>query len=867
MRNEKAIAFAFLAVVCVPLMASGYGVEGEPGLRAAEQDGPDKIVLTFGPSFYSKQAAEHPEMFQVVSATDGNFQLGVPASGVKVGAPKDDARYPDGYAGPRFETTTVEITLPRAMKDGHRYWMRVNSRWITAANKRARWIEQKGKTPQDLQDPRYGIRELRILTPQALHVMTGAGIDVRALNDTETMSVISADDPDFKEPVHPVQVGRRSNLDFYIPAGWPWRYHQRHELFLVFKKTFKNGKSYEVNINAKPDKPVTCGVAKSTLAFSDASSTNLAIKVNQCGYLPDAPEKSAYIGMWMGDLNACDFTPFAARFEVRDARTRKVVLAGNADPVRKATYKLVAGKLEPDPGQVKGPETVYKVDLSYENVTRLDLSPLNTPGTYYVCVPGMGRSMTFRVDKDIYSEPFKALMNGLLHQRCGIELKEPLTKHYRSACHRNSTEYSTFRNGVDKDPFRNLPKTASDGKKHDIWGGHHDAGDWNPRAHMEVAEALFLLYELNPGAFTDGQLNIPERGNSIPDVLDEALWALNLWVRLQDEDGGVHGGIESNGDPVDGDEAATDRLREFAFARDTAASYRFAAAAAQASIILGGLGEKKEAGLWLERSLKAWKWAETNGGEKENDQHAFAAAMLLRSTGEEAYGRSFEKNSVFSGDIRAPVLKWDKYDQMYASFYYCLAAKAKPEMKENIVLSFERSFRDWERSAETTAYRFMKEPYAPCTWGSGGLPVWLRLPAMTMRVTGDEELKSSCRRWIILTDDFSLGCNPMNLVFTVGLGQRYVTTAWHHLMENSPAGIIPGLQSEGPGGRYTAGQDPGGGGMGNWPGMSLYPPGAWPELYKFSENASPGANEGITVNQVYSAFAYGLLCPPIGHGQ
>ena len=53
--------------------------------------------------------------------------------------------------------------------------------------------------------------------------------------------------------------------------------------------------------------------------------------------------------------------------------------------------------------------------------------------------------------------------------------------------------------------------------------------------------------------------------------------------------------------------------------------------------------------------------------------------------------------------------------------------------------------------------------------------------------------------------------------------------------------------------------DWGRGGMGRWPGMSLFPPGPWPDLYKYSENASPGMNEGVTSNMAATAFAYAIF--------
>jgi hypothetical protein len=300
-------------------------------------------------------------------------------------------------------------------------------------------------------------------------------------------------------------------------------------------------------------------------------------------------------------------------------------------------------------------------------------------------------------------------------------------------------------------------------------------------------------------------------------------------------------------------------LREFAFAKDAKGSYWFAAVAAQASILWGQNGRADEAKEFLERAVRAWNWAEKNGGDKEHDMHVFAASMLLRATGEDKYKRAFAAHSVYSSKPDSVPVQHGKYDQRFGSFYYALAEKADEKLKANIVKSFESEFSAWRRAAETTSYRYMRSPYSPNTWGTGGLPKWPIAPAMTMALSKNTAVKKDARQWLSFTNDFSLGCHPMNLVFTVGLGDRYVTHAWHHLMEQSPEGIIPGLQSEAAGGRFTAGERPAKGGMGGWAGMSMHPAGQWPDLYKFSEDASPGMNEGVVVTQVRAALAYGLF--------
>ncbi len=826
------------------------------GIRSAEYLDANTVKILIGPGFNGRSLAGREKMFQLVSPSDNKFQCGIGAESVVLAGSKDDIEYPASWKGEKFQVFELLLKFPSDKTIDtakHKYWIRVNSDFLVAKNKRSEWL---GNPQIDLSNKLgsfYGIREISVVSPKAVKLSLGCGIYLAGLKK-ENISINSNDDDDFKSPSHPDKIGRRSNLDFYIPSGWPWKYVQKHDLFLILDKNLKQGKTYRISFAPG----LTCGRSEIELKLRDSESINQSIKVNQLGYLPDSKEKFAYVGLWMGDLNAYDFSGEIPSFEVRQRKTNEPVMKGIPALRRKATYKLENGKLDPDPAKVKGPETVYKADLSYEDIYEIDLSSLTAEGEYYVSVPGMGRSLPFRVSSNIYETAFTTVMNGLLHQRCGIELKEPFSTRYRPACHRNCTEYSSFRAGMDKDPISALAKYATDGVKHDMPGGHHDAGDWNPRAHIEVAEMLFLLYELNGDRIKDIVLNIPEKGNKIPDVIDEALWALNLWKYLQDEDGGVRNGIESNGDPREGDSAGTDSLREFAFAKDATGSLRFAGTAAHAYMILKKIGEIKDAEDFLSRALKAWDWAEKNGANNEKDMRAYASAMLFRATGDKKFDQAFKESCIISDKPDAPPLEYGKHDQTAGMFYYAINPSAEEEYKGKISTSFEKLYQIWEKFAETTSYRYMRSPYSPNTWGTGGIPVYIVFPAMTMSITANGQIRESCRKWIALTNDFSLGCHPLNLVFTAGLGQRYIYGCWHHLAENTPGGIIPGMQSEGAGGKWVAGQK-GGKSMADWPAMSLYPSGQWPDLYKYSDNASPGMNEGVTVNMAKTALAYGIM--------
>lgn len=45
---------------------------------------------------------------------------------------------------------------------------------------------------------------------------------------------------------------------------------------------------------------------------------------------------------------------------------------------------------------------------------------------------------------------------------------------------------------------------------------------------------ILSTYEMFPDKFWDGQLTIPESGNGIPDMLDEAMWELDWLVKMKD---------------------------------------------------------------------------------------------------------------------------------------------------------------------------------------------------------------------------------------------------------------------------------------------------------------------------------------------
>ncbi len=77
-----------------------------------------------------------------------------------------------------------------------------------------------------------------------------------------------------------------------------------------------------------------------------------------------------------------------------------------------------------------------------------------------------------------------------------------------------------------------------------------------------VPELLFA-YEVNPSAWTDGQLHIPESGNGLPDLLDEVRWELDFYLRMQRPDGHFLTSIKGHNATVTSPPSASDEERMY----------------------------------------------------------------------------------------------------------------------------------------------------------------------------------------------------------------------------------------------------------------------------------------------------------------
>ncbi len=346
-------------------------------------------------------------------------------------------------------------------------------------------------------------------------------------------------------------------------------------------------------------------------------------------------------------------------------------------------------------------------------------------------------------------------------------------------------------------------------RKLNIVGGHHDAGDYNPRSHIDVAQQLMNVYELKPQNFWDGQYNVPEneKANGIPDVIDEALWALRLWIGLQDKDGGVRHGTESRSDPNFLQTVELDDRGDFAWAKDAGATFECAGAFAQMSRILRKFPKyQKTAAGFLERAKKAYKWAvehptiikedTATTGEYNYSLRAYAAAHLFNTTGDEKYHKDFKQFTPWMKNPNAEIRVHKKYDVQLAAFAYMLIEKEKADgaLWDTVLNSIRREADMYLEGSVRMAYKFVRHPYAPLTWGSGAYENYAVLTAWMWAKTGEQKYFD----WMVRTCDNTLGANPLGLSWVTGLGERTIRCPLHNSRYRDTGFPVDGLQAQGP---------------------------------------------------------------------
>lgn len=200
---------------------------------------------------------------------------------------------------------------------------------------------------------------------------------------------------------------------------------------------------------------------------------------------------------------------------------------------------------------------------SGDSVSTVDFSEITTPGDYYLYLPGpMLRSYRFTIADSAFDIAGLASAKSYYFQRCNHDHVLPYASDalggfpgiggqwVDGACHTMDTTAVAGPGSVDHGPL-------------DLHGGWHDAGDYQKTLWGRGVPELLFAYEVNPGAWTDAQLDIPESGNGTPDLLDQIAWELDFYVRMQRPDGHFMTSVKGHNATTASPPSASDEMRVY----------------------------------------------------------------------------------------------------------------------------------------------------------------------------------------------------------------------------------------------------------------------------------------------------------------
>lgn len=592
-------------------------------------------------------------------------------------------------------------------------------------------------------------------------------------------SLQSTNDPNFATPQRPTATTSKTWAGALIPApgGWPLTPVPAHEVLLKFSTPLLSGATYTLTES---------GGGSWAFPFDPEMDFSPSLKVNQIGFFPNSP-RYAYLSYWTRGVSPVSPVGSNLGFHVVNDQG-STVLSGQF------TLRLSSTATTDD---------AYDTNYTRADVFEADLSGVQGEGSYYLVWDGVGRSASFDIGPNVYAQAFSVAFKGLYHQRCGIALEAPYTRFTHGQCHTAAVSVTTVNPFTSRwDNFTDLPANTT-GATLNVVGGYHDAGDYDRRyQHLRITNLLVDLYEMAPAVFARDDLDLPESGNGIPDILDEARWAVDFMVQLQEADGSVHAGVEESDYPAWEDMPDNDPLQWFAYAAEPIATYSFAASAAKLSRAMQPF-DATAAAVYLQRAQQAWNWGEDHPGNytgSVQDQLGvavgYAAAELYKTSGQPGFQTAFLERGPFAGGNTGFALaRWDPDDLVDQLYTYATTAGADPVYRAAAVRVITERAADRVATAAGTGYRNPKSPYAPVGFGSLTTPNEAVTLFRAHHLTGNRTFLD----WGVAQCDLALGANAMGLVWITGLGWRGVQ---HPLSTQSIAdGLedpVPGLPLYGP---------------------------------------------------------------------
>jgi endoglucanase len=336
------------------------------------------------------------------------------------------------------------------------------------------------------------------------------------------------------------------------------------------------------------------------------------IMIDQFGYLPNLKKVAVLRDPVVGYDAAEAYTP-GTTLQVIDTATQAVVYSGTPTAWNNGATDSASG----------------------DRVWHFDFSAVTAPGSYQIVDPQRkARSYPFNINANVYRNVLIQAVRMFYYQRIGQE------KSVANAGAKWADGASNLGAGQDPQARRFLDKTNA-ATARDLRGGWADAGDFNKYTSWAAGYTQELLdaYLQNPTVWTD-DFNLPESGNGIPDLLDEAKWGLDWLKRMQNADGSVLSILGLGGASPPSHDTGPSYYGDV----NTSATLATAAALAEGAKVFASLNNPAMdayAADLLARAKNAWNWAlanpnvifyNTDGlgvGQQETDDAGRASLRLL----------------------------------------------------------------------------------------------------------------------------------------------------------------------------------------------------------------------------------------------
>lgn len=496
-------------------------------------------------------------------------------------------------------------------------------------------------------------------------------------------------------------------------------------------------------------------IAATAILFFFLTDTGCAldhIAASQLGFAP---------GMKKQFSSPVQFTSF----EIRRVADDGIVFTGGA-PIGQITSSLIGGA------------TVWIGDFT----------TLTTPGRYKIVV-GTTESYPFTIGTNIFDQPLRAVQRFFYYQRAFTAIEMP----YAEGPWIHPTD-------VDKAP----PGVVK---------GWHDAGNYAIYMPTMTQSVFWLLEAWSDFRPMDDDTNIPESGNTIPDLLDEARWGAE-WVKSMQDSGGGFWGTSCPGCnelyPYGSSTPNTISPYCKSLPPTVQNTAKAVAVLAYASKVFSEF-DTAFASSCLASAQAGWSWMANNPTETNDagpcggsylqgsdpallkTNRMWAAASMLYATGNPLYETAFQNEYVTINGISS----YSKSEAFAASVYLRITAGANPVTMNSIRQQFFSMANGVRSDADAHPFQFATAYYWGCT--SNGMH---RSGQFSWKAYALDSTRTSDRDQASMNLDYIFGRNYLNLCYISGIDSisKSRERGFHEWMKalNTTPWHFPGALGGGP---------------------------------------------------------------------